>query len=605
MYITKTVIAIFCLLAACMSTSSAATYHIDYVDGSDAADGLSAKTAFQHCPGDAKASDNAAAVKLGPGDTLLFKGGVVYRGAIEIDASGSEGKPIVIDGNSAGTYGTGMAHMNGSLPLDQWVRCKTAAEAGGHPAYEKIWRCILPAGVTTWRTGLLQDGASLSVAQYPTPSNYDFNDNNAEFIKTTGKQLQSTSLTHPELVTLGGADLQGAYMQAHVSTNRVEIRQIQKWDDATGSIHFKAFKNAPYKNKGSFAVMNLAHPKIFDQAGEYVVLEKEATDAGTPVLLIPLDGKDPNKSGITMMNENVALHLKRGNSDITIRGMQVSNYRTVATNYENFVNGFKHWNGAADTMKRIIIEDCLFERIRDREYGFTVYMIALEDCIARNNIVRNTFKQRGFGWHTVKNCQFLDNTLDTVGRTPLIMYIAENCRIAGNTISNCTGSHSNGISVYVNSKDIVVENNTVWNSRVCFTCNETDNVTVRNNVFDARQSGAQPMAFWTKVNGKVIVENNILLSGGSHHSGFTIGGLGDKGKGFKNLKAELTNNIMSGPMKNVMTDKVIGPDQQTHSNNVYLKIPKGFELGEGERVEADLDKLVDGIDSHEYKRIQK
>ena len=584
---------------------SAAVYHIDYDNGSDDKDGLSAKSAFKHCPGDKNATSKAAAVSLAPGDTILFKGGVVYRGAIEINASGGEGKPIVIDGNSAGKYGKGMAHLNGSLPVLNWKRCKNKAEAAGHPAYKKIWRAVLPPGVTTWTAGLLQNGQSLSVAQYPTPSDYDFNDNNGEFVKTSGNQLQSTSLTHPLLKELGAEHLVGAYMQAHVSTNRVEIRQVQKWDGSNGSIHFKAFKNKPYKNKGSFAVMNLAHPKIFDKPGEYVVLESEKTDAGTPVLLMSLDGKDPNKSEVTVMRENVALHLKRGNSDITVRGLQISNYRTAITNYENFVNGFRHWNNKNDTMRRIVIEDCLVERIRDRNYGFTVYMIALEDCVARRNVIRNTFKQRGFGFHTIKNCQFLDNTLDTVGRTPLIMYIAQDCLIKGNTISNCTGSHSNGISVYVDSKNITLEDNVVWNSKVCFTCNETVNVTVRNNVFDGRQSGTQPMAFWTKVNGQVLIENNILLSGGNHHSGFTIGGLGDKGKGFKNLKADVRGNIMSGPMKNVMTGKVIGPEQHSHGKNIYLKTPDGFTLGEGERVEADLNKLVSGLEDYSYKRIAK
>ncbi|NRA39586.1 MAG: right-handed parallel beta-helix repeat-containing protein [Planctomycetes bacterium] len=594
-----TIYVIIILMCTC-SMMHAATYHIDYKNGSDANSGLKPAEAFKHCPGDPKAQDTAATVKLAAGDTLLFMGGVIYRGYIEIDASGSEGKPIVIDGNSAGTYGTGMAHMNGSLPLTSWKKCASASEAGGHPEWKKIWRCVLPPGVSTWTAGLLQDGESLSVAQYPTASDYDFNDKNSEFIQTGKGELGHTSLAHKELESLGGADLVGAYMQAHVSTNRVEIRQIEKWADKR--IHFKAFKNKPYKNKGSYAIMNTTHSKVFDAPGEYVVLEKEKTDAGTPVLMIPLSGKNPNKENITVMIENVAMHLKRGNSYITLRNMQISNYRTAVTNYENFVNGTRHWNNKSDTMKQIIIEDCLFEHIRDREYGSTVYMIALEDCIARNNIVRNTFKQRGFGWHTINNCQFLNNTLDTVGRTPLIMYIASNCRIANNTISNCTGSHSNGMSVYIASKNIVVENNVIWNSNVCFTCNETDNVTIRGNVFDARMASGQPMAFWKKVNGEVIVEDNILLSGGTINSGFTIGGLGDKGKGFKNIKAQIKNNIMSGPMKNVMSGKVIGPEQHSHSNNIYLNIPEGFELGEGEKVEADLNKLVDGLDTHEYKR---
>ena len=53
----------------------AANYYVDYAGGADGQTGDSAAAAFQHCPGDAAAKEKAAAVKLQPGDTVVFKGG--------------------------------------------------------------------------------------------------------------------------------------------------------------------------------------------------------------------------------------------------------------------------------------------------------------------------------------------------------------------------------------------------------------------------------------------------------------------------------------------------------------------------------------------------
>ena len=44
---------------------------------------------------------------------VLFKGGVAYQGSIDIPASGSADKPLIYDGNSRGTWGSGNALIDG------------------------------------------------------------------------------------------------------------------------------------------------------------------------------------------------------------------------------------------------------------------------------------------------------------------------------------------------------------------------------------------------------------------------------------------------------------------------------------------------------------
>jgi hypothetical protein len=86
---------------------------VDFAAGDDAADGRSTQTAWKHAPGDATATGGPLSAQLAPGDVVLLKGGVAYQGSIGIRASGTASAPIIYDGNSRGTWGTGKALIDG------------------------------------------------------------------------------------------------------------------------------------------------------------------------------------------------------------------------------------------------------------------------------------------------------------------------------------------------------------------------------------------------------------------------------------------------------------------------------------------------------------
>ena len=580
------------LLAFVSCAFSAETYYVDFEAGDDQHVGTKPDQAFKRAPGDPKATGKTLAVQLQAGDRVLFKGGVAYKGTLVISANGTKDQPIVYDGNSKGDYGEGMAILDGAEQVLNWTQCQSADECGGNEHFSRIWKAKLPKGIKAWEAGLLQDNRNLGLSQYPTPSDFDYNDAHREFVQTTGDQLKITSATHPILKDLGGADLVGAYIQAFRSTNRVDARKITKWDDKTGTVHFAKLGTEPYKNKGAIAITNSLHSKVLDHPGEYVVTED---DEEPSVYLIPLDGKDPNKSKITVAIEDTALLIKAKSQFIHVVGFNIKHYRQAMTNY---VKG--HWNNDADRSYGFYVAHNQIERIRQRTYGTACYFIQLQDAVFEHNELINCFKQRGIGLHTVWNCSLRHNRLDRVGRTPLIYYMGTDSEIVGNQISNCTGVHSNGMSIYIDCKRMLVAENVVWNSNVSLTCNDTVGLTVRDNVFHT--VGAQPIAFWQNVNGDVLIENNILI-GSNKKSGFTIGGLGDKtGKTFKHLKVVIKNNIMDGPLIQVMTGKPWTKGVEV-DGNIYLVERDDYTLGKNERIESDLSKLVSGVDSNEYKRI--
>jgi hypothetical protein len=146
------------------------TFFVDFDAGDDNADGMTETTAWKHAPGDSNATAAAAATSLVPGDVVLFKGGVVYKGSIDIPASGTMNTPLIYDGNSRGIWGTGRAVIDGEL-----------ARSSGITASDKSWVLIDSFELksfdkSTSSTGIeIQDGSHnevrncrLSDIYYPT-----------------------------------------------------------------------------------------------------------------------------------------------------------------------------------------------------------------------------------------------------------------------------------------------------------------------------------------------------------------------------------------------------------------------------------------------------
>lgn len=84
----------------------AATYYVDFVAGSNSNNGTSTSTPWQHSPGDANATGNAA-ITLAAGDIVVLKGGVQYNGRIDVNASG-------------GGAGTRITFISGDRHASSW-----------------------------------------------------------------------------------------------------------------------------------------------------------------------------------------------------------------------------------------------------------------------------------------------------------------------------------------------------------------------------------------------------------------------------------------------------------------------------------------------------
>jgi hypothetical protein len=191
----------------------ATTYFVDYEGGSDDADGTTPTTAWMHSPGDKNAAGTPQNIKLQPGDVVHFRGGVQYLGEIDLKDSGSEGKPIIFDGNTNGKFGAGPAILDGAKMITDWQPVTSAEEVGGNLNWQKIMYADLDVDLTSnfnqdkfilhrdtnknrqapWQRLFLIDGEKrvLPIAQRPKPEDPFYPDLPGGFFKSPVKMTNS------------------------------------------------------------------------------------------------------------------------------------------------------------------------------------------------------------------------------------------------------------------------------------------------------------------------------------------------------------------------------------------------------------------------------
>lgn len=156
-------LALAALVAA--APGGAATYYVDFANGSDRASGLSPAEAWKRAPGDSRAGPGPRSIRLQPGDTILFRGGVDYRGTIVVRASGTAEAPIRYVGDG---WGSALANLDGSEPIEEARPCRSRRDCGGEPDWAGLVRLSLPGDSLIW-DGLFQQNQPLALASTEGP----------------------------------------------------------------------------------------------------------------------------------------------------------------------------------------------------------------------------------------------------------------------------------------------------------------------------------------------------------------------------------------------------------------------------------------------------
>lgn len=183
--------------------------YIDYEQGADTNDGLTKQSPWKHHPWDPNATDQA---KAGKGSqTFVFKQGVVYRGELDANESGTPMNPILLTRDPS--WGAGPAILCGSEAVTGW---KKGADNASIPEADKVWFTDLDwAPRNVWV--LDGNGAVTRVALARTPN---WNVTDPDDIKSEWWTWRNPDKPFDNYTTVNGQRRHLAFDKERINTNQ-------------------------------------------------------------------------------------------------------------------------------------------------------------------------------------------------------------------------------------------------------------------------------------------------------------------------------------------------------------------------------------------------
>jgi len=558
----KTLLFLFCL--ALPSFVTAATYYVDFDSGNDANDGVSKNTAWKRAPGDPEANGQAAAVQLQPGDVVQFKGGVVYRGGVDINASGAPGQRIAFRGDG---WGEAPAIIDGSDLITGWQRCQSAADAGGAESFANLFYAYIPAESSPFLLNLHETdprtGAdeSLYLAQSPTPDDFFFYDRRDSMHAVKHENMTLDSLTAPDFFTQSDPDYwTGASILVWVNPNATVRQEIAEYIPAENRVVYTEplGKRAIYSDGRDqyFAIYN--HPRAIDVPGEYAVISPDE-QGHRKVVLWPRNAEnlDGRISGSTRK-----IGFKTGaNSHLEISGFEI---RKFGGGELREGNGILAYGGHSATLEDIVIRDNYIHSNKHAYKGYGgIYGHGLKGSLIEDNRIHRNPVHAGIFVSGSKDSIIRGNDIQHTGKTALRLYTCKRMQVVGNRIENIYATHANGITLYLGCYDVLVANNFVVKATTPITHQSSANLYFINNVTDGgeeyknvnewpvKKSGA-------KTHGKIVYLNNTFTNAASDSS-LSLG---------EDDESEyiVINNILDG----MSFDHKHSPKRTLHEHNLFL-----------------------------------
>lgn len=523
-----------------------ATYYVDFDTGSNTNPGTSSGVPWKHCPGDTNATDTAASTSLVAGDTVIFKGGVAYRGNIFFTWSGNDGSPITFDGNTAGTWGTGKAIIDGAdIISTTWTNCPDAAGCGGSTNFANIWFTDIPAGVSNGWPHLLVNGTNMThTAQHPNPSNRFLWDDTSEWRSVAFANVTTNTLADTSFFTQSDSTYWSeAWIGMRGWGNSMNFRLITNFNTGTDAVSFPSFINYDDRNT-EYAVFNL--PTLIDQPGEHAV----STNSNR-LYLWPPNSIHPSNYTFSVAKRLIGFYgLTRRN--ITIQGFVFRGFYAPPVGFNEggaaivIVNSGTPGDGNGRNNKAYF-NDIRFMKSMIRRSLITLNADTGAD--ASHNTMAYSFAS-GIRMST-GILKANSNSIDYLTGTGIFFQGAQTSIIKGNSISNLIGTHANGISVYSSSKDVEVSFNRVVNVGSLMTFEFSTNLNAFCNYVDAVGKD-QRINEWGGMAGTVRWFGNTLVNNSEHR----ILNLGVS----STATYEVRNNIIDGG----------GAGTSTRTHNIYL-----------------------------------
>lgn len=486
-------------LLSCSSASSGREFFVDFDTGSDASAGTAAAP-WKHAPGDSAATGQPASTRLGPGDTVRFKGGVSYRGTIGVAASGSPDMPITFTGSG---FGDGKAIIDGGNAATSAVRCASAEQCGGFTNWQDLVLLRLPPSKLK-SIQLYKDDDLLFEAQWPAPRDPFYADNVQEWQTTPAtdrERIETGRLRAPETAKALRQDVRSSVL-LWVRGNefkRFAISAVEGDDLIFDPAGAKLFGNGP----GRYAIVgNIGKPLPPDR---FVVLAD-----GSAVVHGAADRKysvGADRSGFVL----------NGASNIVIKGFDFRRQTSDAGTWDQSI-AIANLRLPASNL-RITGNSFGPSFIRSGQ-GVVQLMRVADGVIDDNDFLRIVEGSGVRVWQNSVNISVTNNRFDRLGRTAIGFLGVEKGIVAGNHIVNIEGIHGNAISIYLNNRSIVIKNNFVFNATrpATFsgdrarTAPGDHNIVFDRNFFVSTNGGLGAVSSWGAQTRGVAITHNFFAA---------------------------------------------------------------------------------------------
>lgn len=574
-------------LAFCVG-GEAATYYVDYEQGSDLNTGTSPGSPFKHCPGDDSAPPAIKNKQLFPGDKVIFKGGVEYRGGnpnygygLVLKWSGSAGSPIIYDGNFEGNFGIGRAIMMGAdRDVAVWVRCNSPEEAD----YAADWmNCFYAVSDASWANDpfgvhLFYDGNRGVVARSPNAVDpLYYNRAKEDYHPLASSQITDFTITIPsdfDPPPAPGKTWENAWVSNWYS-NDVMLQPVMSTStDGTVLTVSGSTKSA---NKNSFFTL-FNRGRLLDQRGEYVLADFVQAGDKRKLIFYAGPGGLPPVTTLTSSKRKTGLNLAK-NSHVVIQGFKFTQFAGGDSGKGSAI--YEGSNGGVD----IVIRDCVLTENQSLDKAAVISILGADNLTIQSCLLSENQGSRGIALlagsgQTVTGNAVENNTITRTGRTAIFVTSNQQLRITGNHLFDNQGLHGNGISVYAGCDGVTVARNVVIDCNAALTLQSARNVDISYNVLkhpgQNNTLGALRIYGPTSVDCEnITIRNNVIM--GEPQKSLSVSDQDNNGGKVLNLVLE--NNIIDGSVariekftamnKNLFLSKYTGGGAVTVGPNDY------------------------------------
>ncbi len=576
----------FCFLQL---SAFAATYYVDYEGGKDSNTGTAMDSPLKHCPGDSSVEGVAREIQLKAGDTVIFKGGVAYKGAVTLSVKGTQGKPVIIDGNTEGKFGSGRAIIEGGETVTGWKKCANAEEAEGNPQWQEIWYTDdIPDNADPYGVNLCQGDLMFHVAVHPCSENLAIWSDVETAIKPAEapntENPAEHSLSDPYFKQASPETWNGAFIGLRAGANAFFMTPVTRFDPAANRIYFKTIKAGFYSDLSKHRFVMLNALEVLTRPGQYVLAPK-SRGTGKRLYCWPVEGNNfPAETTISCRPVGIVISASK---HLMIRGFLIQNQTDsratgircidAGTEYLTLENNWlRHQKATMD--KRVA---CI---------GVT----GCKNLVIRKNQLSDIL---GIGLLLSKDLNVLveDNVFNSILDTTVDFYGCKDVRCLRNRVSGLAGLHANGLTFYLGNENVLIEGNVVAHENP-LTFSELNGIRVINNVFDGI-GRANGISIWAgKPAHNVVIEHNTIVNATRNPARNYCAGIYLANKEGTNWV--FRNNIIDG----VSGDVSQRNEQMTH--NLFLRlIPKyyGKEIGSNAVVELEAAEVFVAPANGDYR----